>query len=218
MVDAAEWGMMLTAYVGWERKNQSYSCSHLFGKGILGPESLTLPQKELHILNIGADTSELFRVVLSDWVEEVLVAGDSEIALCCWVGYESVKLNMYNRVRVINIISKLDLDNLFHVSGGDNPAGIGTRVKGIKSQDVYPGSDYLCGKAWMKLSKEDAIKHGSIRPLDQIKLGHEQRKVLRRGIVFDEFEKEDLDVVSVLSVSSMKHLFQRFYTLMRMEL
>ena len=122
MVDAAEWGMMLTAYVGWERKNQSYSCSHLFGKGILGPESLTLPQKELHILNIGADTSELFRVVLSDWVEEVLVAGDSEIALCCWVGYESVKLNMYNRVRVINIISKLDLDNLFHVSGGDNPA------------------------------------------------------------------------------------------------
>ena len=200
MVDAAEWGMMLTAYVGWERKDRSYSCSHLFGKGLLGPESLTLPQKELHILNVGADTSELFRVVLSDWVEEVLVAGDSEIALC-WVGYESVKLNMYNRVRVINIVSKLDLDNLFHVSGGDNPADIGTRLKGIKSQDVYPGSDYLCGKAWMKLSKEDAIKQGTIRPLDQIKLGHEQRKVLKRGIVFDEFEKEDLDVVGVLMVA-----------------
>ena len=97
-------------------------------------------------MNVGADISELFRVVLSDWVEEVLVAGDSEIALC-WVGYESVKLNMYNRVRVINIVSKLDLDNLFHVSGSDNPADIGTRLKGIKSQDVYPGSDYLCGKA-----------------------------------------------------------------------
>ena len=44
------------------------------------------------------------------------------------------------------------------MNGGDNPADIGTRLKGIKSQDVYPGSDHLCGKAWMKLSKEDAIK------------------------------------------------------------
>ena len=83
LVDAAEWGMIVTVYVGWERKNGSYSCSHLFGKGLLGPEALTLPQKELHILSVGADITELLSVMLEEWVEEVLVAGDSEIALCC---------------------------------------------------------------------------------------------------------------------------------------
>ena len=135
----------MTVYVGWERQDGSYSCSHLLGKGLLGPEALTLPQKELHILSAGADISELLSVMLSDWVEEILVAGDSEIALC-WTAYESVKLNLYNRVRVINITSKISLENLFHVKGSENPADIGTRLKGIKAEDTYPGSDYLCGK------------------------------------------------------------------------
>ena len=43
-------------------------------------QKLSLPQKELHILSV------------EEWVEEVLVAGDSEIALC-WAAYETVKLN-----------------------------------------------------------------------------------------------------------------------------
>ena len=111
--------MVVTAYVGWEKEDGSYSCSHLFGKGFLGPEAVTLPQKELHILSVGADITELLSVVLKDWVEEVLVAGDSEIALC-WVLYETVKLNQYNRVRVINIKSKLALDNLFHIQRSEN--------------------------------------------------------------------------------------------------
>ena len=197
LVDAAEWGMILTAYIGWERENGAYSCSHLFGKGLLGPETLTLPQKELHILNVGADISELFSVSLSDWVEDIVVAGDSEIALC-WVLYESVKLNMYNRVRVLNIRSKLKLENLYHVKGPENPADIGTRVEGIRAEDVYPGSEYLTGKFWMTLSKEDASKAGFIKPIQEIKLEHEQKKVLKKGIVFDGFEPEDSSVVAVL--------------------
>ena len=36
LVDAAEWGMVVSVYVGWQRKNGQYSCSHLFGKGLLG--------------------------------------------------------------------------------------------------------------------------------------------------------------------------------------
>ena len=197
LVDAAEWGMILTVYVGWERKGGSYSCYHLYGKGILGPEALTLPQKELHILSVGADVSELLSVMLEEWVEEILVAGDSEIALC-WVAYETVKLNQYNRVRVVNILSKLSLENLFHIKGTENPADIGTRMKAISADDVQPGSDYLCGKKWMKLSKYDAIKEGVIKPIEEIKLGHEQKKVVKKGIVFDSFEKDDNDLFAVL--------------------
>ena len=140
--------MILTVYVGWERSNGQYSCSHLYGKGLLGQESLTLPQKELHILSKGADVADLLSVVLEDWVEEILIGGDSEIAIC-WTVYETVKLNMYNRIRVINITSKISLQNLFHVRGSENPADIGTRMKLITHEDVQPGSEYLSGKPWM---------------------------------------------------------------------
>ena len=108
LVDAAEWGMIASVYVGWERYSGGYSCSHILGKGILGPEPLTLPQKELHILSVGADIKEFFATALEEWIEEIIVCSDSEIALC-WTCYETVKLNQYNRVRVLNISSKLNL-------------------------------------------------------------------------------------------------------------
>ena len=197
LVDAAEWGMILTVYVGWERVGGKYSCSHLYGRGLLGPESLTLPQKELHILSEGADVSQLLSVMLEEWVEEILVAGDSEIAMC-WVSYETVKLNQYNRVRVINITSKISLENLFHIKGIENPADIGTRMKDVSVEDIHPGSDYLSGKNWMKLSKEAAIRSGVIKPIRDIKLGHEEKKVMKKGIVFDSFEPANSDVIAIL--------------------
>ena len=160
--------MIVTVYVGWEKKDGSYSCSHLFGKGLLGPEALTLPQKELHILSVGSDVAELLSMILEEWVEEILVAGDSEIALC-WILYETVKLNQYNRVRVINITTKLNMENLFHIKRSENPADIGTRVAAVSATDVCAGSDYLSGKDWLKYSKADAIKAGIIKPEESIK-------------------------------------------------
>ena len=183
LVDAAEWGMIVTVYVGWERKCGKYSCSHLFGKGLLGLESSTLPQKELHILSVGADIHQLLSTMLVEWVEEVLVGSDSEIAIC-WSSYETVKLNQYNRVRVINIVSKISLQNLYHVKGCHNPADIGTRSKSISAVDVLPDSEYICGLRWMQLPKE-----GIIKPIEHIKLGHAEKRAVKKGIVFDSFEK-----------------------------
>ena len=197
VVDAAEWGMVVAAYVGWERKNGQYSCDHLYGKGLLGPEQLTLAQKELHILSTGADISELLSNVLEDWIEEVIIASDSEISLC-WSIYETVKLNQYNRVRVINIVSKIDLENLYHVKGTENPADIGTRMKMITASDVEPGSIYLTGKPWMKLSRAEAIKTGILRPVEDIRLSHEQKKVMRKGIVYDSFDEDDTVIGTLL--------------------
>ena len=139
LVDAAEWGMIATVYAGWERPSGDFSCSHILGKGLLGPEPLTLPQKELHILSVGADIKEIFTSALEEWVEDVLVGSDSLIALC-WTSYETVKLNQYNRVRVINITSKLSLSQIYHVRGADNPADIGTRTKSVSASSVFPDS------------------------------------------------------------------------------
>ena len=196
-VDAAEWGMVVSAYIGWERESGKYSCSHLYGKGLLGPEQLTLAQKELHILSTGADISELLSNVLEDWIEEIIVVSDSEISLC-WAIYETVELNQYNRVRVINIVSKLDLNNLYHVKGSENPADIGTRMKMITASDVEPGSIYLSGKDWMRLPRAEAIKTGAVRPVEDIKLSHDQKKVMKKGIVYDDFHEDDVIIGTLI--------------------
>jgi hypothetical protein len=91
-----------------------------------------------------------------------------------WAAYATVKLNQYNRVRVVNITSKLNLENLFHINGSENPADIGTRIKAVIAEDVYLGSNYLCWKEWMNLSKQETMTAGVIKPIEEIKLGHEQ--------------------------------------------
>ena len=49
--DAADDGIILGAYVGYQRKCGDWSCDLLFGKGLLAPENWTIPQKELHALS-----------------------------------------------------------------------------------------------------------------------------------------------------------------------
>ena len=151
----------------------------------------------MHILSVGADIKEFFATALEEWIEEIIVCSDSEIALC-WTCYETVKLNQYNRVRVLNITSKLNLQDLFHVKGTHNPADIGTRVKNVSASDVSPSSEYIGGKEWMKLSRQSAAHQGFIKSVQDIKLGHEQKKMLKKGIVFDSFEKDDPDIFGIL--------------------
>ena len=118
-VDAAEVGIMVAAYSSYERVDGSWSCNHLLGKGLLAPEHLTLPQKELQALSSGSDIRTMLSNTLGEWVENIAVFSDSEIALC-WVSYESIKLHVFNRNRVVNITRQLDLDSLYHVQGKRN--------------------------------------------------------------------------------------------------
>ena len=50
----------------------------------------------------------------------------------------------------------------------------------------------------MKLSRDNAIKGGIIRSVNDIKLTHEQRKIVKKGIVYDSFERYDTDAFGVL--------------------
>jgi hypothetical protein len=52
-------GIMIGAYVGYERKCGDWSCDLLFGKGLLAPENWTIPQKELHGLSVLAVLANL---------------------------------------------------------------------------------------------------------------------------------------------------------------
>ena len=101
---------------------------------------------------------------------------DSEIAVC-WSIYEKVKLSTFTRNRVVNIRSKLDIDMIHHVEGKSNPTDVGTRPELVTADSVKPGSVWLTGTRWMKLSINKAKVIGVIRSAKDIKLSNDEKKL-----------------------------------------
>ena len=116
LCDAANSGIILAAYVCYERRNKEWSCDLLFGKGLLAQENWTIPQKELHGMSALSNLNVILENSLGSWVSEFLCFGDSEIVLS-WVIYEKVKLTTFVRNRVVNIRERMGLEALYHVEG-----------------------------------------------------------------------------------------------------
>ena len=135
--DAAKIGIILAAYVCYPRPNNKWSCDLLFGKGLLAQENWKLPDKELHGLSGLSNLKAVLQNCLENWTSSFHGFCDSEIALS-WVVYENVKLTTFVRNRVINIRSKMGLENLFHVNGKFNSCDVGTRPEVITAESVKP--------------------------------------------------------------------------------
>ena len=83
--DAAErGGIMVGVWSSYERRDGSYSCSHLFGRGLLASETLSTPKLELHGLSSAANVKNMVENAIQEWIKVIYVGTDSEISLS-WV-------------------------------------------------------------------------------------------------------------------------------------
>ena len=64
LADAADVGIILGAYVCYERPGQVWSCDLLFGKGVLAHENWTIPSKELHGLSALSNLKAILEICL----------------------------------------------------------------------------------------------------------------------------------------------------------
>ena len=78
---------------------------------------------------------------------------DSQVVLH-WVGRMRSALKLWVRNRVIEINRLTDASVWRYVESRNMPADIGTR-RGVKISDVGPGSDWICGRSWMRTSEDD---------------------------------------------------------------
>ena len=134
-----------------------------------------------------ANIADILKKSLGDWVEVMLYASDSEIALS-WVIYEKVKLHIFHRLRVANIRNKIELENLFHVQTGENIADTGTRPDLLTADMLKPGSDWIQGKDWMKKTVGEAIDTGIIKSTKDIILNNNAKKLFKEGIIYEDIE------------------------------
>ena len=201
--DAANFGVMMSAYVCYPKPKNTWSCDLLFGKGLLAPE-ISLPQLELQGLSNSSSIKVILDNILGSWVEESATFCDSEISLS-WTCYERVKLTTFVRNRVSTIRTNISLEFLYHVDGNLNPADIGTRPDRISVESVKPGSVWLKGHPWMCKSIDQARKDGVIKNIEDIKLNNEKKKIIKDGIIFDTFDtsNDDSGVFAVVNLSKI---------------
>ena len=185
LVDAADDMIMVGIWVGFLRKDGTWSCQHLIGRCFLTDENGTIPKSELQALTGGANLQCIVRKALGDWVLVSIVAGDSEIALC-WATTENKPMAIYHRNRALQIRSSMDLKDLYHVKTEFNTSDIGTRPSKVTLRDVGPDSRWEQGDDWMKLPLEDAISQGIIKPAANLRIKDDQETEYRKGIVFEK--------------------------------
>ena len=70
MCDAAEQVVVNSVYVGYEKQDNSYSCSQLFGRGVLATTGRTIAQNELQGLSNGADLVQTMMNFMEEWIKE----------------------------------------------------------------------------------------------------------------------------------------------------
>ena len=98
---------------------------------------------------------------------------------------------------MINIRTKMGVEILHHVDGKENPTDVGTRPELITSDSVRPGSVWLCGMDWMKLSIHKAQEAGVIKTVEDIKLTNDKKKNFKEGIAYDTFDDTEQGIFAV---------------------
>ena len=138
LVDAAEDLIMVGIWVGFLRKDGTWSNQHLIGRSFITDENGTIPKHELQALTGGANLQSIVKKALGDWVTTSIVAGDSEIALC-WATTENKPMAIYHRNRALQIRRSMDLQNLYHVKTEYNPSDVVTRPRPDQETEYRKG-------------------------------------------------------------------------------
>ena len=157
LVDAAEELIMIGLWVGFLRRNGTWSNQHLIGRCLLADENSTIPKNELQGLTGGANLHCIVKWALGDWVSSFIVAGDSVIAIC-WATTKNKPMAIFHRNRALQIRSSLNLDDLYHVRTDCNPSDIGTRANKVTLKDIGPYSRWEQGDPWMCLPLETVME------------------------------------------------------------
>ena len=185
LVDAAMNIIMIGVWVGFKRKDGSWSCQHLIGRPLLAKNESTIPKNEMQALTAGSNLQWVVQQALQDWVYSSLVAGDSRVALC-WASTENKPLAIFQRNRAIQIRRTVNLANLFHVRSDSNPSDIGTRPEKITLNDVGPGSRWEEGDIWMRQEISDVVNNGVLTPVSGLRIKDEEESEFRKGLVFEK--------------------------------
>ena len=185
-VDAAKPAMVVGAWAGFRRPDNTYSCQLMIGRALLTAEDATIPKSELTSFTCGSNLVWLIRKTLRDWIDSYILVGDSVITLC-WLSSEKKRLSQFVRNRVIQVRRTTELKNMYHVTTDQNPADVGTRPELVTLEDVQTRAKWISGVEWMRNDIPEAVSKGILKPVSELRLStKEELDSYYDGCVFDQ--------------------------------
>ena len=88
--DTSEALMVVGAWGRFLLHDGNYSCQQIIGRSILADINSTIAKNELTVFLMGSNLGWIIRNALEGWVDNLIVVGDSTIALC-WISSENKK-------------------------------------------------------------------------------------------------------------------------------
>ena len=146
--DASENMICVAIYARFKRKRGSHSCQLVLARSKIVPKNTSIPRAELMAASLNASAGKLVKTAFGDLHKRCWKLTDSQVALH-WIGCTKSALKMWVRNRVIEINRLVDASEWRYTDSRNMIADIGTR-KGVKSADVGPNSEWICGKSWMR--------------------------------------------------------------------
>ena len=149
--DASKSCICIAIYARFKRCGGNYSCQLIFGRSKLVPDGLTQPRAELFAALVNCHSTEVVKRSLKECHDGTILFTDSQIVLH-WLNNKSRTLKQWVRNRVIEIQRFTTIDDWRYVSTDNMIADLGTR-KGVKLDEVSPGSQWVNGLQWMVLDE-----------------------------------------------------------------
>ena len=184
LVDATSQMLVIWSGVGFKRKNGSWSIAYLIGRCLLAPAG-TIPRNEMEVLVAGSNMLWLLRQILSNWVDQFLLAGDAQIPLF-WTLSDKKRLGLWHRTRSVQIRRGTPLENLYHVRTEMNIADGPTRPDKLGIDDIGPGSTWETGLPWMTRDLDEIVADGILTPVQDLVMKKEDQKEYDDGFVLEK--------------------------------
>ena len=185
LVDTAKELMVVWAGVGFKRKCGLWSNSYLIGRSLLCPPLSTIPKDEMEALVTGSNMLWILRLVLKDWLDSYLLAGDAQIPLF-WTLTDRKRLGLWHRTSAAQIRRGTPVEHLYHVGTHHNVADGPTRPdKANMEAEVGPGSTWEVGLPWMTKDLDQIIEEKILTPASSLVMSDREQKEYEEGFVFD---------------------------------
>ena len=139
----------------------------IYAKTQVNDVKMSVPNAELDSLHLGAVWLHKVSLAFPE-VQHKMLATDSKVA-CCWVQNHMLMLSVFQRHRVMNILRLVEIEEIFHVAGGDNIADIGSKTE-EPHQTILPGRLFNRGPDFLANGPEKAVSDGRLRPIQEVEL------------------------------------------------
>lgn len=150
--DAGEHLVCSAVYVRFLRKDGTYSSQLIFARSKI-IHDVTTPRAELIAAVLNASTGHIVRTALKKFHKTSWHVTDSQVALI-WICSPKAALKDFVRNRKIEINRLTKIENWYYTNRQNMIADLGTH-KGVKIEQVSPGSPWIDGLPWMRERKEN---------------------------------------------------------------